>query len=159
TEIDDPIERPLRVLDRHRVAGRELDAVTQCEAPSLSVRRTRPFGRERRRKIDVLAGLHRDERVVSGRHRHWRGVLGKPRRIERDCVADIDAEDERVLPGLRENTIRQSNYECSASDAKQLQELPPINPAKPVRHALLLPGIAYGSGETRPDAGWNATFT
>ena len=85
------------------VAGGELHAVAQREAPALAVRRARPFGGERGRDVDVFAGLHGDERVVGRRHRHRRGVLGKPRRIERDGVADVDAEHEGVLARLREH--------------------------------------------------------
>jgi len=60
--------------------------------------------------------------------------LGKPRRIERDGVADVDAEHERVLARLCEHVGRQPGGNRAAPGAEQLHEPAPIDPAKLVRH-------------------------
>jgi hypothetical protein len=62
--------------------------------------------------------------------------LGKPRRIERDGVADVDAEHERVLARLREHLGRQSGGNRTTPGAEQLNEPAPIDPAKLLGHFI-----------------------
>ena len=133
-DVEDAVERPFHVLGRHRVAGRELDVLADREAPALAVRRALPFRRHHRLEVDVVAGLHRDERLVGGLQRHRRRVGGLAGGIEGDRVADVDADHERGLRRLRHDAARQPGRDRGAADAEELCHLATADPALLVHH-------------------------